>query len=291
MLPRKMQELKSQRRAEYKKALSALKPVGRLELDGTSLSLKYSYDKPTLLCASCENGLVHVVDITKIVPKRTTPFIPETIKPLLTASIHMSPIFDIDWHDASSKLLTAAGDMTISIFDMERITQTKYLHKHTKSVRSVASCKSNPNLIASGGRDGDLYLWDLRQTYSDYSQENATAIEVSMPELNSFTGVSFYGDEHTLLTTQSNIEFIKVWDLRKYEKVKGDIKKRLDRLSADYRLNKRPLLSTKNPLCAYQINEYTAYLSRFQKLKETIDHFRENPADPSVIPMFRYISH
>jgi len=65
----------------------------------------------------------------------------------------------------------------------------------------------------SGGRDGQLMIWDTRQkadpnvineeeTY--VSDISGTVIEQGKEEIESFTGVSFYHDEKTVLSVQAN---------------------------------------------------------------------------------------
>ncbi len=102
-------------------------------------------------------------------------------------------------------------------------------YSHTRSVRSVKSCEYNSSktgkmiflsltcsfldLFVSGGRDGQLMIWDTRQkadpnvineeeTY--VSDISGTVIEQGKEEIESFTGVSFYHDEKTVLSVQAN---------------------------------------------------------------------------------------
>ena len=52
--------------------------------------------------------------------------------------------------------------MTCKLLDVETCEILTQFKSHNNSVRCVKSCKYNNNLFASGGRDGNLFLWDIR---------------------------------------------------------------------------------------------------------------------------------
>lgn len=184
-----------------------------MELEGLSLAVKYSKDFPSMLMASCEFGNIYIVntfDYDNVQTKATSNLPLPKIKPTMI-NLHSSPLFDIEWHDNSSKVLTGSGDLSCGVYDLNKSMMNLKLHGHTKSVRSLASCLFNPNLFASGGRDGSIFLWDVRlaqkeQSLFEKSCSAAIPIEMSTPEVNSVTGVSFYIDEQTLISTQCNQE-------------------------------------------------------------------------------------
>jgi WD40 repeat protein len=78
------------------------------------------------------------------------------------------------------------------------------------------------DIFASGGRDGQLFTYDLRFNQGSGSNPNAGYIPVvdgylidsGKEEIEAFTGICFYSDEKTLLTTQSGCNGVKLWDTR-----------------------------------------------------------------------------
>lgn len=82
--------------------------------------------------------------------------------------LHDNAIFDLAFSADDSLLFTAAGDRTVKCFDSTDIWHSDGLRSlaqlkgHTASVRSIRPCRNDPCLVATGGRDGHLMLWDLR---------------------------------------------------------------------------------------------------------------------------------
>ncbi|PVD26480.1 hypothetical protein C0Q70_14157 [Pomacea canaliculata] len=166
---------------------------------------------------------------------------------------HTNAIFDFQWVDDDTKLLTASGDQTAALWDVERGESVSIFRGHFCSVRSVSSDPRNSALFATGARDGHILFWDSRiqtkvdRTHGEYRPPvryicNAHSIvkrtEVKAHRRNfrekgpildtqqSVTCLQFLSD-HLLMSSGSvdgytlNLSFgirkksIKVWDLRK----------------------------------------------------------------------------
>ena len=76
------------------------------------------------------------------------------------ANLNQAPVFDLDWHDTSTKLIVGCGNRFVSLLDVEKGIVLKSERAHANSVRCVRSCQYNTSLFVSGGRDGKLILWD-----------------------------------------------------------------------------------------------------------------------------------
>ena len=61
---------------------------------------------------------------------------------------HRNAAFDFVWINGDSQSLTASGDQTVALWDLERTTRITTFTGHTCSVRSVASCPDNPGKYA-----------------------------------------------------------------------------------------------------------------------------------------------
>ncbi|AFR94533.2 hypothetical protein C343_02617 [Cryptococcus neoformans C23] len=85
---------------------------------------------------------------------------------------HGNAIFDLKWSTDDTKVLTASGDQTSRLHALTTPTPTLLatLRGHTSSVKTVTfldPCRSanNPSqssVIASGGRDGNILIYDVR---------------------------------------------------------------------------------------------------------------------------------
>ncbi|CAH0492138.1 unnamed protein product [Peronospora farinosa] len=137
---------------------------------GPVFQVSYAYNK-TLLVAVDEEGAVGIVETAR---KRW--------KSRWTA--HQNAIFDVLWTQDDTQVLTAAGDLQIKIWDVERagtssLTASKpvsTLRGHDLSVKCVRQAPDNAHFFASGGRDGRVLLWDTRATEKPVlSMENVHA--------------------------------------------------------------------------------------------------------------------
>ncbi|PPQ77686.1 hypothetical protein CVT25_011120 [Psilocybe cyanescens] len=119
----------------------------------------YSNDAKTggnpLLAVATEQGTVHIFNTAKrkdwdCEPSRTT-FQP-----------HFNGIFDVKWNIDGTSLATCSGDQSTRITSTQTGAITNVLRGHTSTVKCMAWDPYNGSLLATGGRDGAICLWDLR---------------------------------------------------------------------------------------------------------------------------------
>ncbi|KAF8639725.1 hypothetical protein AX17_000987 [Amanita inopinata Kibby_2008] len=108
-----------------------------------------------LLAVATEQGSVHVLDTTKredwdVESQRTT------LQP------HENGIFDIKWCPSDILLATCSGDRSVRISCPRKESVLHVLRGHTHTVKCVAWDGNHRDLLATGGRDGSICLWDLR---------------------------------------------------------------------------------------------------------------------------------
>ncbi|MED6170547.1 hypothetical protein PIB30_032006 [Stylosanthes scabra] len=75
---------------------------------------------------------------------------------------HLNAVFDICWIKEDTQILTASGDQTMKVWDVQEKKCIGVLKGHTGSVKSMCSHPNNADIIVSGSRDGSFCLWDLR---------------------------------------------------------------------------------------------------------------------------------
>ncbi|CAH2045156.1 unnamed protein product [Thlaspi arvense] len=144
---------------------------------------------------------------------------------------HYNAVFDISWIKGDSCLLTASGDQTIKVWDVEESKCTGVLVGHTGTVKSMSSHPTNSDLLVSGSRDGCFALWDMRCKSSSHNDEsciNSTGM-VKGAHLSplskrntrrkaassSITSVLYLKDEITIATAGAPDSALKFWDTRK----------------------------------------------------------------------------
>lgn len=60
--------------------------------------------------------------------------------------------------------ITASGDHSSIVWDVEKMDYVAIFKAHTSSVKGVTSLDSNTNIFASSGRDGSILIFDKRST-------------------------------------------------------------------------------------------------------------------------------
>ncbi|XP_055966750.1 denticleless protein homolog [Sorex fumeus] len=151
---------------------------------------------------------------------------------------HWNAVFDLAWVPGEFKLVTAAGDQTAKFWDVQAGELMGTCKGHQCSLKSVAFSKSEKAVFCTGGRDGNIMVWDTRCNKKDgfYRQvnqisgahntgdkqtpskpkkkQNSKGLAPSVDFQQSVTVVLFQ-DENTLVSAGAVDGVIKVWDLRK----------------------------------------------------------------------------
>lgn len=148
---------------------------------------------------------------------------------------HSNAVFDVEWSHSEHKLLTASGDQTLCLWDVNCQKKLLTCKGHTSSVRSVKYRPMDNAVFASGSRDGHVRIWDSRCNIKEdrlssvnviknahsVSQQNAnkkrksrSGPAQSQDSQQSVTCVAFQNDH--LLTSSGAVDgCVKVWDIRK----------------------------------------------------------------------------
>lgn len=74
---------------------------------------------------------------------------------------HQSPILSMSWAGNSGGILTSCVDGSINYVDMQKNIYTK-IGQHQYGCKEVLYLSNYNNIIASGGWDGKINLWDLK---------------------------------------------------------------------------------------------------------------------------------
>nr|CAD7574646.1 unnamed protein product [Timema californicum] len=156
---------------------------------------------------------------------------------VMGSQAHLNAIFDLAWMDGEMKLVTVSGDHRAILWDLaEGLLPLTMFLGHTRSVKTVAFRPDDKAVFATGGRDGNINVWDVRSregvscekpdnfipnchqpsttpgSGSKSRRDKGTLSNTS--RANSITGL-VYQDPFTLLSCSASGGLIKVWDLRK----------------------------------------------------------------------------
>ncbi|GBG79386.1 hypothetical protein CBR_g29535 [Chara braunii] len=189
-----------------------------------------------LLAVADEEGFVSIHDT-----RRRFPFVNETrgkddVK-VAQWIAHNNAIFDVAWTRADTVLLTASGDQSVRMWDVETRKETAVMKGHTGSVKSLSVSPTQQDCFASGSRDGSVMLWDVRcgEAYSINNQESffrpfEVIVDAHLSSKTrkhrrrkgsvqgdpkqSVTAVLYLYDENLLATAGASDGVVKFWDVR-----------------------------------------------------------------------------
>lgn len=87
-----------------------------------------------------------------------------TLEPIRTFSFHNTSVNDVKFHKYHPDIFACVADHNLSIWDQRNATKEPFFNilTHTKEAFSLDFSSSDEFLILSGGSDGLIELWDLR---------------------------------------------------------------------------------------------------------------------------------
>ncbi|XP_056424233.1 denticleless protein homolog isoform X2 [Hyla sarda] len=152
---------------------------------------------------------------------------------------HTNAVFDIAWVPGEHKLVTASGDQTAKLFDVKAGELLGECKGHQCSLKSVTFSRFEKAVFSTGGRDGNIMVWDTRCNKKDgfYRQVNQITGAHNAPDkrtplkvkkrktpakglapcvdFQQSVTVVIFQDEHTIISAGAVDGIIKMWDLRK----------------------------------------------------------------------------
>ncbi|KAL0965030.1 hypothetical protein UPYG_G00275870 [Umbra pygmaea] len=152
---------------------------------------------------------------------------------------HENAVFDLAWVPGEAKLVTASGDQMARLWDVTSGELLGSFKGHQCSLKSVAFTQHEKAVFCTGGRDGNIMIWDTRCSKKDgfyrqvkqisgahnkadrnppsITKKRRPAARGMAPSVDTQQSVTvvLFRDEHTLISSGAVDGIIKVWDLRK----------------------------------------------------------------------------
>jgi denticleless len=108
-----------------------------------------------------EEGYVSIIRVTDTVPcslgDSSDPY-----RPLGQWRAHKNAVFDLEWANDDRWMYCASGDTKLSLWDTGYASRIATFHSGRASAKALSVKSDNHNVFSSAGRDGDLYVHDVR---------------------------------------------------------------------------------------------------------------------------------
>lgn len=160
--------------------------------------------------------------------------------PLASFAAHSDAIFDLTWFHGGRSILTASGDNTVQVNDVETLAPVAVFQGHTQSVKRIAplaiqdESKNRPSsaVFATASRDGSVRVWDERTPGSRTTLCGALVHQAEITIANahtspgrmnpdvqglkncSVTDLVSWSDGQVIISSGDQDGCVKLWDLR-----------------------------------------------------------------------------
>uniref|UniRef100_A0A158Q882 WD_REPEATS_REGION domain-containing protein n=1 Tax=Elaeophora elaphi TaxID=1147741 RepID=A0A158Q882_9BILA len=186
-----------------------------------------------LLAIGDENGFIHFLDAREeaIINCKLSYLVVE----IIAFSADRSCVIDVSFvANRPNNLLSISGHAKVISWDIERKLVLQQFFGHEGSVRALSTSDGNPDIFATGARDGTICIWDRREPQAavvrpfnilenthpllaperqSIGTKRRSRMSVSMSS-KGITSLVQYG-ENTLISASSSFKTgIRFWDLR-----------------------------------------------------------------------------
>ncbi|PVV00759.1 hypothetical protein BB560_004850 [Smittium megazygosporum] len=203
-----------------------------------------------LFAVSDEGGFFKIMDTrTNLTSSRED--VSESIRVVSDWQAHRDSVFNFLWTADDTHIVTASADCMLALWDVEYKKRIDQYAGHSETIYALDMLKHDSRIVASGGRDGSIRLWDTRTgqrrgsspgSYSGYPlstlhaahqeivQETSPRLKRSAVRSNYsksaskrvsvsakapiITSLAFLLDAHTLCSSSSSDGTIHFWDIR-----------------------------------------------------------------------------
>ena len=129
---------------------------------------------------------------------------------------HEGNIFSVVWMPGGDDQLlgTGAGDCRVCILNVETGTTTRSIVGHSGRVKRLTTAPDNPGVVWSGGEDGVVRQWDLRERWSGDSANVLINLTQQAGRGAEVKCVTICPGRSELIAVGANDPFVRVFDRR-----------------------------------------------------------------------------
>jgi len=129
---------------------------------------------------------------------------------------HDGNIFSVVWMTGGDEqyIASGAGDFKVCVLDVETKSTLRSINGHTKRVKRLGTAADSPGIFWSGGEDGVVRQWDLRERWSNDGSNVLINLLGEAGRSSEVKCISVCPGRNELMAVGANDPYVRVFDRR-----------------------------------------------------------------------------
>ncbi|CAI4057158.1 Sec31p SKDI_04G0500 [Saccharomyces kudriavzevii IFO 1802] len=182
----------------------------------------WSHDKIPLLVSGTVSGTVDANFSTDSSLELWSLLATDSEKPLASLQVD-SKFNDLDWSHNNEIIAGALDNGTLELYSTneanDTISSTAKFGSHSSSVKTVKFNARQDNVLASGGNNGEIFIWDMNKCTESPSTYTPLTPGQSMSSVDEVNSLAWNQSLAHVFASAGSSNFASIWDLKAKKEV------------------------------------------------------------------------
>ncbi|CAI1889091.1 hypothetical protein SEUBUCD646_0D00590 [Saccharomyces eubayanus] len=182
----------------------------------------WSHDKIPLLVSGTVSGTVDANFSTDSSLELWSLLTTDSEKPVASLQVD-SKFNDLDWSHNNKTIAGALDNGTLELYSVgdahDTIVSTAKFSNHSSSVKTVKFNSKQDNVLASGGNNGEIFIWDMNKCTESPSSYTPLTPGQSMSSVDEVNSLAWNQSLAHVFASAGSSNFASIWDLKAKKEV------------------------------------------------------------------------